>query len=76
MLVMADGRLQVQIVATGAIVPATWPAGFAARWGNQITILDDDGHVVMTQGVEEPTVRARITSEGAEICGFGDVIYP
>jgi hypothetical protein len=45
MLVMADGRLQVQIVATGAIVPATWPAGFADRWGHQITILDADGHV-------------------------------
>jgi hypothetical protein len=76
MLVMKDGRLEVQIVETDITVPATWPDGFAARWGNRITILDNDGDIVMTQGVEEPTVRARITSEGADICGFGDMIYP
>ena len=75
MLVMVDGRLQVRNVSTGVTIPATWPQGFVAHWGNRITMLDAAGTAVMTQGVEDAAVRARMTPQGADICGFGDKIY-
>jgi hypothetical protein len=90
MLGMLDGRLQVQIVSAGDLsetpggaaprrtdvwVPATWPDGFVAKWGNRVTIQNRAGDIVMTQGVADTEVRARVTSDGADICGFGDLIY-
>ena len=75
MLGKLDGRLQVQIMSTGEWVPATWPDGFAAKWGNRVTIRNGAGDIVMTQGVETPSVRARVTTDRVDICGFGDVIY-
>jgi hypothetical protein len=29
----------------------------------------------MTQGDEDPAVRARITADEADICGFGEFVY-
>jgi hypothetical protein len=90
MLGMLDGRLQVQIVSahelsetpggaaprrTDVWVPATWPDGFVAKWGNRVTVRNGAGDIVMTQGVADTEVRARVTADGADICGFGDVIY-
>jgi len=76
MLVMWEASLRVQVLSSGYIRPATWPARFKARWGNRITIVDGSGKVVMTQGVEDPTVRARVTASGVDVCGFRDAIYP
>ena len=76
MLVMSESSLRVQVLSSGDIRPATWPAGFKAQSGNRTTIVDGSGNVVMTQGVEDPTVRARVTASGVDVCGFGDAIYP
>jgi hypothetical protein len=75
MLVMSESSLRVQVLSSGDIRQATWPAGFKARSGNRTTIVDGSGKVVMTQGVEDPTVRARVTASGADVCGFGTSIY-
>jgi len=76
MLVMWKSGLRVQVLSSGDIRPATWPLGFTGHPGGRTTIVDGSGRVVMTQGVEDPTVRARVTASGVDVCGFGDAIYP
>jgi len=76
MLVMSESSLRVQLLSSGDIRTATWPLGFTAHPGGRTTIVDGSGKVVMTQGVEDPTVRARVTASGVDVCGFRDAIYP
>jgi hypothetical protein len=75
MLVMAVPQLAVVDVATSQILFATWPDGFVAAPGPRITIRDPDGRVRMTQGVENPDVRARVEAGVVDVCGFGEKIY-
>jgi hypothetical protein len=75
MLVMAVTQLAVVAVATSQTFFATWPDGFVAVPGPRITIGDSDGRVRMTQGVENPDVRARVEAGVVDVCGFGEMIY-
>ena len=73
MLVMSDSRLQLRM--SGVDRDATWPHGFKAMAGDRITIVDQDGVVVLRQGVEMPTVRGSIVNDQVVVCGFGEVAY-
>ena len=76
MLVMSNDHLMLRIVSSGRDIDASWPPGFSARAGNRITILDDKGSVVMTQGEERADVRGTLTQDGViEVCGIGADTY-
>lgn len=73
MVVMADGEVEVML-PSGVSLPATWPAGFSARWGNRVEVTDDMAAPVMTQGVRSVDVKALIASDHVDICGVGSRI--
>lgn len=72
---MIDGKVEVML-PSGASLPATWPAGFSAHWGNRVGIADGAAKTVMTQGVRDADVRALLGKDRVDICGFGSQIYP
>jgi hypothetical protein len=73
MVVMANGEVEVML-PSGLSLPATWPAGFAARWGNRVEVTDDTAVPVMTQGVRNADVKALMASDHVDICGVGSRI--
>jgi hypothetical protein len=73
MLVMTDEHLQLRMNVVDW--EASWPYGFKAVGGERITIVDNNGVVVLRQGDETPTVRGSIVSDQIEVCGFGEVTY-
>lgn len=75
MLVMGDERLQLRILSSGRDLNVTWPPGFTARPGNRISVIDDNGMVVMTQGVEVSNARGTATDNQIEFCGLGEASY-
>jgi hypothetical protein len=70
MLVMSDGVLRLR-ASDGSILDATWPAGFTARAGSRITVVDPAGHVVATQGKETTGLQGSIAASKVEVCGAG-----
>ena len=76
MLVMGDERLQLRVLGSGRDLDVTWPSGFRARPGNRIAVIDENGTVVMTQGVEVSNARGTATRDQIEFCGLRDTSYP
>lgn len=77
MLVMSNAHLMLRNVGSGQDDDVSWPHGFNARAGTRITILDDKGSLVMTQGDARADVRGLRSLDGTiEVCGMGPDAYP
>lgn len=73
MLVMSDQHLRLRMNGTDWEV--SWPYGFKAVAGERITIVDNNGFVVLRQGDETQTLRGSIVNDRIQACGFGEVTY-